>query len=273
MPHKEVVMIPVSSLVDFEEQPFKVLDDAAMMELVDSIRYLDILTPITVRKKDNSIYEIVSGHRRKRACEILKKEKIPAFVEELTDADAAIMLVDSNLQRENLLPSEKAYAYKLKLDALKHQGKRDIETCRQVGDKLKSADEVGRILGESGRQVQRYIRLTELVYQLLEKVDAGLIPLTAGTEISYLDVMHQVMLNDFLDKECCGVTIHQARLLRQNYEAGKLLEEELKTIFRQEEKEERFYLNSQKLKSYFPKHYTLQECEEALWEILDKMKM
>ena len=161
------VMLPVNEIADFEAQPFKVLDDDSMQELAESIRNVGVLVPIIVRRMENGRYEIISGHRRKRACELAGISEIPATVMELNDDEAAIMLVDSNLQRENLLPSEKAYAYKLKLDALRHQGKE--------GDAIDSADAVGARNDRSGRQIQRYIRLTELIYPLLDKVDLKII--------------------------------------------------------------------------------------------------
>ena len=197
----DVQILPIKDLVDFEAQPFKVVDDEAMQELADSIKTVGVLVPIIVRQMKDGKYEIISGHRRKRASEIVGNETIPAVIVKLNDDEAAILLVDSNLQREKLLPSERAYAYKLKLEALKHQGIKNEFTCRHDVDKLKSADVVGQAFGESGRQVQRYIRLTELIYQLLDKVDEDIIKFIAGVEISYLDTKHQILLNDIIDRK------------------------------------------------------------------------
>ena len=177
--------------------------------------------------------------------------------------------MDSNLHREKLLPSEKAYAYKLKLEALKHQGKKINDTSRPNGENLVSADLVGKKLGKSGRQIHRYIRLTELIYQLLDKVDAGKITPTAGSELSFLDTKNQVILNDYLEKEDLGVSILQAKSIRELYVKGKLDENNLESIFVKEEKIEKFYLDFNKLRSYFPEGYTMQQCEDALWEILN----
>lgn len=194
-----------------------------------------------------------------------------SFFARFNDDEAAILLVDSNLHREKLLPSEKAYAYKLKLEALKHQGKKLNSTSRQNVGKLESAGLVGETFGESGRQVQRYIRLIELIYQLLDKVDAGVIKPTAGTELSFLDTRHQAVVNDYIETEDCGVSIKQAKQVRECHVKGTLCEKNLSSIFVQEEKQEKFYLDFNKLRSYFPKGYSMQQCEDALWEMLNKM--
>lgn len=267
----DVVLLDICDLVEFTDQPFKVLDDYAMDELTQSVKMVGVLVPVIVRKTEDDKYEIISGHRRKRACERAGIDKIPAVIAKLNDDEAAILLVDSNLHREKLLPSERAYAYKLKLEAMKHQGKK-FKTSRHFVGKLESANLIGESFGKSGRQVQRYIRLTELVYQLLDKVDEEKIPPTAGTELSFLDTRHQAVVNDYIEKEDCGVSIKQAKQVRECYEKGALDEKRLNSIFIQEEKQEKFYLDFKKLKSYFPKGYSMQQCEEALWEILDKIK-
>ena len=175
MQWNNVTYLKIQDLVDFEAQPFKVVDDEAMQELADSIKTVGVLVPTIVRQLKDGKCEIISGHRRKRACQIVGKNTIPAVVVKLNDDEAAILLVDSNLQREKLLPSERAYAYKLKLEALKSQGIKNEFTCGHDVHKLKSRDEIGQAFGESGRQVQRYIRLTELIYQLLDKVDEDIV--------------------------------------------------------------------------------------------------
>lgn len=269
----DVQILPIKDLVDFEAQPFKVVDDEAMRELADSVRTVGVLVPIIVRQVKDGKYEIISGHRRKRASEIVGNNTIPAVVAELDDDQAAILLVDSNLQREKLLPSERAYAYKLKLEALKHQGIKNEFTCRHDVDKLKSADVVGQAFGESGRQVQRYIRLTELIYQLLDKVDEDTIKFVAGVEISYLDTKHQVLLNDVIDYNCCEVSAKQGTQIKKHYLDGDLSEDKINEILKGEENKkpkEKISINYTRLKEYFPKEYTPQQCEEALWEILDK---
>lgn len=270
---KNVVILSINDLVDFDAQPFNVVDDEAMQELTDSIRTVGVLVLIIVRRMTDGRYEIISGHRRKRACVILGKNTIPAIIMELNDDEAAILLVDSNLQREKILPSERAYAYKLKLEALKHQGVKNEFTCRHHVDKLKSADVVGQSFGESGRQVQRYIRLTELIYQLLDKVDEDIIKFIAGVEISYLDTRHQILLNDVIDYNCCEVNAKQGTQIKKHYLDGDLSEDKMNEILKGEEMKkpkEKISINYTKLKEYFPKEYTPQQCEEALWDILDK---
>ena len=270
---KDVEILPIKDLVDFEAQPFKVVEDEAMRELTDSVRTVGVLAPILVRQIKGGKYEIISGHRRKRASEIAEKDTIPAIVAELDDDHAAILLVDSNLQREKLLPSERAYAYKLKLEALKHQGIKNELTSRHDVGKLESADVVGASFGESGRQVQRYIRLTELIYQLLDKVEEDIIKFIAGVEISYLDTKHQILLNDVIEYNCCEVNAKQGTLLIKHYLEGGLSKGKMNEILKEEkilEKTEKISLNYARLKKYFPKEYTQKQCEEALWEILDK---
>lgn len=267
----KIIMLQINDLVDFESQPFKVLEDESMDELVKSIKDVGVLVPVIVRKKGDK-YEIISGHRRKRACKKAGIEKIPAFIKNLDDDEAAILLVDSNLQREKLLPSEKAYAYKLKLEALKHQGIKNEFTCGHDVHKWKSRDEIGEVFCESGRHVQRYIRLTELIYQLLDKVDEDIIKFIAGVEISYLDTRHQILLNDVIDYNCYEVSAKQGMRIKKHYLDDDLSEDKINEILKAKESEnlkEKILINYTKLKEYFPKEYTPQQCEEALWKILD----
>ena len=269
----DVEILQIKDLVDFEAQPFKVVDDEAMQELVDSIKTVGVLVPIIVRPMKNGKYEIIAGHRRKRASILAGNNTIPARILKLDDDQAAILLVDSNLQREKLLPSERAYAYKLKLEALKHQGIKNEFTCGHDVHKLKSRDEIGKAFGESGRQVQRYIRLTELIYQLLDKVDEDIIKFIAGVEVSYLDTKHQILLNDVIDYNCYEVNAKQGTQIKKHYLDGDLSEDKINEILKGEESKklkEKISINYTRLKEYFPKEYTPQQCEEALWEILDK---
>ena len=267
MHHNETVMLPINELMDFEAQPFKVLDDDSMYELAESIKSVGVLVPIIVRKQ-NGRYEIISGHRRKRACVIAGIDTIPATVMELDDDEAALMLVDSNLQRENLLPSEKAYAYKLKLDVIKHQGKKSDMPDDDL--LLVSSDLVGTESNKSGRQIRRYIRLTELIYPLLDKVDIKIIPVTAGAEVSFLNVKLQVSLNEQIDFYECKLNTHQATVLKNHYLEGTLTDAIIKQILTEEDKNSAITLNYNKLKKYFPNSYTAKQCEQALWEILEK---
>ena len=271
MQHKEVVNLSLKDLVPYEAQPFHVIDDEAMTELAESVKIVGVLVPIIVRQIKNNKYEIISGHRRKRACEIAGVTEIPATIMELDDDEAAIMLVDCNLQRENLLPSEKAYAYKLKLDAIKHQGKREI---LDADDEilLISSDIIGKDADKSGRQIRRYIRLTELILDLLDKVDKKIIPVTAGAEISFLNVKMQVALNNQIEFVECKVNLQQAKKLKKKFLDGTLNEDEIFKILSVDEIETTLSIDYSKLRKYFPSNYTRKQCENALWEILEEWK-
>ena len=253
-----IVLLKVDDLVDFSEHPFKVMEDEEMNELVESILDHGVLEPIIVRPFSGK-YEIIAGHRRKTACVIAGLEEIPAIISELNDNEAAVMVVDSNLHRENLLPSEKAYAFQLKYEALKHQGKRSDLTSGTECRKLEKSE----------RQIRYYIRLTNLVFSLLDKVDTGCISIKAGAELSYLDVSSQVMVNEFIDSEICTVSENQARQIRTSYEEGTLSVAMLRKILCEHLESEKFYLETKRLRSYFPINYSLKDCREAVWEILE----
>lgn len=271
MQHKEVVNLSLKDLVPYEAQPFHVIDDEAMTELAESIKIVGVLVPIIVRQMKNNKYEIISGHRRKRACEIAGVTEIPATIMELDDDEAAIMLVDCNLQRENLLPSEKAYAYKLKLDAIKHQGKREI---LDADDEilLISSEIIGKDADKSGRQIRRYIRLTELILDLLDKVDKKIIPVTAGAEISFLNVKMQVAVNNQIEFVECKVNLQQAKKLKKKFLDGTLNEDEIFKILSVDETGATMSIDYSKLRKYFPANYTRKQCENALWDILEEWK-
>lgn len=271
MQHKEVVNLSLKDLVPYEAQPFHVIDDEAMTELAESIKIVGVLVPIIVRPIKNNKYEIISGHRRKRACEIAGVTEIPATIMELDDDEAAIMLVDCNLQRENLLPSEKAYAYKLKLDAIKHQGKREI---LDADDEilLLSSEIIGKDADRSGRQIRRYIRLTELILDLLDKVDKKIIPVTAGAEISFLNVKMQVAVNNQIEFVECKVNLQQAKKLKKKFLDGTLNEDEIFKILSVDETGATMSIDYSKLRKYFPADYTRKQCENALWDILEEWK-
>ena len=198
---EKVLEIPLSELHPFKDHPFKVKDDEAMMETADSVRQYGVLVPAIARPDPEGGYELVAGHRRHRASELAGKETMPVIVRELDDDAATIIMVDSNLQRESLLPSERAFAYKMKLEAVKHQGARTDLTSRQVGGKLEMADVIGAKAGDSGRQVQRYIRLTELIPELLDMVDEKKIAFNPAYELSFLKKEEQVQLLDAMDSE------------------------------------------------------------------------
>lgn len=253
-----IVNLKVDNLIDFSEHPFKVSEDEEMGELVESIIENGVLEPILVRLYQDS-YEIIAGHRRKMACIIAGITEIPAIIKDLGDNEAAVMVVDSNLHREHILPSERAYAYRLKYEALKRQGKRNDLTSGTRCRRLEKSD----------RQIRYYIRLTNLTYNLLNKVDAGNISIKAGAELSYLNIKTQEMVNEFLDSEVCNVSEKQAKEIRASFEQDNLSYEELKKILCGEIENEKFYLETKRLRSYFPKTYSLKECKEAVWRILD----
>lgn len=265
----DIVIISLDKLVPYEEQPFKVLDDEAMYELVESLKSVGVLVPITVRSLQNGKYEIVSGHRRKRACEIAGIDKIPAIIKELSDTEAAIMLVDSNLQRERILPSERAYAYKLKMDAMKHQGK----SLGQNVPKMATSDVIGEADNRTGRQVRRYIRLTELIDTLLQKVDEGTIPVTVGTELSYLNVKWQSEVNDILESELCPISVTQASKIKMHYSNNTLSQGTIIDLLREKDDFEKgLQIDCERLRGYFPQEFTTKQCEDLFWKILDKWK-
>ncbi len=210
----QVLDVPLRELFPFKDHPFKVLDDEKMAQTVESIKENGILVPIMVRNREAGGYEVISGHRRRHAAEILEMETVPVIIRDLTDDEAVIAMVDSNLQREEILPSEKAFAYKMKLEAMSHQGKSNKGTSRQVVGKLESADIIGKDLGESGRQVQRYIRLTELLPELLEMVDTKKIKFNPAVELSYLNYEEQQNLLEVMQEDEVVPNLYQAQQIK-----------------------------------------------------------
>ena len=220
---EQVVELSLTELYPFKNHPFHVVDDVHMESTAQSIKNNGVLVPVIVRPRAEGGYEIISGHRRKRACEMIGKETIPAIVRDLDDDAATLFMVDSNLQREQLLPSERAFAFKMKLDALKHQGKRTAPTSAQVGQKLKtSIEKVAEKIGESKTQVQRYIRLTHLIPQLLQLVDERQIAFSPAVELSFLNHQEQIALLDAMDSEQARPSLSQAQRLRKLSESGSL---------------------------------------------------
>ena len=269
MMNDKTFILTIDNLIDFEAQPFKVFDDEAMDELVASIKSVGVLVPIIIRPVNDGKYEIISGHRRKRACEIAGIDKVPAIIKELSDTEAAIMLVDSNLQRERILPSERAYAYRLKFEALKHQGR---PSGHDVPNLL-TTDVLGMVDNKTGRQVRRYIRLTELIDPLLQKVDDGTIPITVGTELSYLNVKWQSEVNDILESELCPISVRQALKIKTHYFDDTLSRNVIMDLLSErKETKKGLQLDCERFKSYFPKEYTIKQCEELLWKILEEWK-
>ena len=270
-----VVNIPLSQLHDFPDHPFKVRDDEKMKETVESVKSYGVLVPAIVRQRPDGEYEIVSGHRRKRASELAGLRELPAIVRDLDDDAATIIMVDSNLQRENILPSERAAAYKMKLEAIKRQGERRDLTCTQVGHKLdgkKSVQRVADDAGESKTQVQRYIRLTELQPELQEMVDTGKIAMTPAVELSYLKPKEQELLLETIDSEQATPSLSQAQRMKKLSQVGGLNEDTMLSILSEQKKPElssNITLPGEKLKKYFPKSYTPAQIENTIFKLLD----
>ncbi len=263
--------ISITKLHPFEDHPFQVNDNEEMEELMHSIENNGILTPPIVRPKEGTAdeYEVISGHRRIRAAERLGMNTIPVYVQEL-DKDAAIIaVVDSNLHRERLLPSEKAFAYKMKLDALKHQGKSALDTSRQVVGKWETADFISN--EDSGRQVQRYIRLTYLIPELLQLVDDNRIALTPAVALSYLKEQEQFDLLSAIEYCDCTPSLSQAVELKKQSFLGKLTKEKIYDLLSQEKanQKEKVKIPLERLQKYFPRHYSPEQIEDAIIKILN----
>ncbi|WP_449290718.1 ParB/RepB/Spo0J family partition protein [Oscillibacter ruminantium] len=263
-----VQQLPPGELTPFDGHPFQVREDAAFEELTESVRSYGILSPLLARPKGEG-YELVSGHRRRLAAIRLGLECVPVLVREMTDDESVVLMVDSNLQRENLLPSEKAFAYKMKLDALKHQGR---ATSRQVVGKFESADLVGDNTGESGRTIQRYIRLTSLVKPLLTMVDEGRIAFSPAVELSYLTDAEQAELWDQIKQQDATPSLSQAIRMKQLSRIAKLTLEVIFAILTEEKpnQKEQVRLKAESLQKYFPKSYTPQQMEQAILKLLEE---
>ena len=266
---ERVQSLPLDRLTPFPNHPFKVLDDEKMLETVESIKERGVLVPILVRPTNDGNFEIVSGHRRHHASLLAGKTEIPAIVREMDDDTAILLMVDSNLQREELLPSEKAFAYKMKLDAMKRQGQRTDLTSAQIGPKL-STEIIGEAGGDSRNQVKRYIRLTNLVPDLLNRVDNKTIAFNAAVEVSYLTEPEQKMLCDAIEREECTPNLKQARRLKQFSQDGKLDENVIDAIMTEEKPiEDKLVLKGDVLAKYFPKTYTPSQKQKVIVKLLE----
>ena len=269
---EKIQEIPLSELHPFRNHPFKVKDDEAMMETADSIKQYGVLVPAIARPDPEGGYELVAGHRRRRASELAEKETMPVIIRDLDDDAATIIMVDSNLQRESLLPSERAFAYKMKLEAVKHQGARTDLTSRQVGEKSQtSIQKVADQAGESQRQVQRYIRLTELIPELMDMVDEKKIALNPAYELSFLKKEEQVDLLDAMDSEQATPSLSQAQRLKKYSQEGHLTLDMMRVIMGEEKKSDldRVTFTSDTLRKYFPKSYTPQRMQETIIKLLE----
>ena len=255
---EKIEMIDISKISDFPNHPFKVVDDERMLDMVKSVKEYGVILPIIVRPKENDTYEMISGHRRKRACEYAGVKQVKCIVKELTDDEATILMVDSNIQREEILPSEKAFAYKMKLEALKHQGKRvDLEenlTSDPVGLKLQSIEIIGNDGGDSQTQVKRYIRLTKLIPELLEQVDLKRIAFRPAVELSYLDETNQYVVLDKLDYDDVSPSLSQAILLKKMQQDGTITETKIEEILDREKPNQKDFIkiHNEKIDKYIP---------------------
>ena len=257
-------------LMPFQKHPYQVREDAAMDELVESIRTHGVLSPLLARPKGES-YELVSGHRRRLAAQKLDLPTVPVLVREMTDDEAVILMVDSNLQRENLLPSEKAFAYKMKLEAMKRQGMRTDLTSPQVAAKLRTDDEIAKHAGISGDTVRRYIRLTNLVPPLLQMVDDGRIAFSPAVELSHLARDEQAELWDLIGREDATPSLSQAIRLKKLSREGGLTTEKLYAILTEEKpnQKEQVRIKTESLRKYFPRNYSVQQMEREILKLLE----
>lgn len=269
---EQVQQIPIDELYPFTNHPFKVLEDDSMAQTVKSIKEYGILSPLIARPRpDGDGYEIISGHRRQFAAREAGLETLPVIVRDMDDDAATILMVDSNLQREQISPSEKAFAYKMKLDALKHQGARSDLTSRQVVGKLEAAALVGKVSDESGRQVQRYVRLTNLIPELLDMVDNKKISFNPAVELSYLDEKQQRAFLEAIDSTQNAPSVSQAQKLKKMAQKGEFTAEKASEIMEQEKKSEldTVTIKNEILRKYFPRNYTPRQMEQKIIQLLD----
>ena len=268
---EKVQEIPLDELHPFAHHPFKVLDDDRMKDTADSIREYGVLVPAIARPRPDGGYELIAGHRRKRGCELAGLQTMPVIVRELDDDAATIIMVDSNIQRENILPSERAFAYQMKLEALKHQGLRSDLTSCQLGTKLRADEKLAQSSNESARTVQRFIRLTNLIPALLDIVDSKKIAFNPAVELSYLTQEEQGKLVDTMDSEQATPSLSQAQRLKKFSQEGKLTEESMLAIMSEEKKPEigKVTLGTDTLRKYFPTNWTPKQMEDQILKLLN----
>ena len=268
---EKVQEIPLGELHPFRNHPFKVKDDAAMKDTVESVREYGVLVPAIARPDPDGGYELIAGHRRHHASELAGKETMPVIIRDLDDDAATIIMVDSNLQREELLPSERAFAYKMKLEAIRHQGKRQELTSSQVGMKLQALDIVGQQAGDSRNQVHRFIRLTELIPELLDMVDERKIAFNPAVELSYLKKEEQTLLLEAMDSEQATPSLSQAQRLKKFSQQKMLSLDVMRAVMSEEKKTDldRVTLKNETLRRYFPKSYTPKQMEDTIIKLLE----
>ena len=269
---ERVQNISISELVPFKDHPFKVVDDEAMLRTTESIAQYGVLTPLIARPLEAGGYEIISGHRRAHAAEMAGLTEVPVLVRQMDDDAATVLMVDSNLQRENILPSERAYAYKMKLEAMKHQGSRSDLTSCQVGTKLRSDQLVAENTGDSARTVQRYIRLTNLIPELLEMVDQKQISFNPAVELSYLAPEEQEIFMQARDEVQASPSLPKAQRMKKLEQEGDFTMDAAREIMNEVKKGdlERVTFRNEQLRKYFPRSYTTQQMQDTIIKLLDQ---
>ena len=268
---EQVQQIPIGELFPFKNHSFKVLDDESMQRTVESVEQYGVLSPLTARPRLEGGYEIISGHRRQHAAQLAGLDALPVIVRNMDDDAAVLLMVDSNLQRENILPSERAFAYKMKLEALKNQGARSDLTSRQVVGKLEAADVIGKATDESGRQVQRYVRLTNLIPELLNMVDEKMISFNPAVELSYLSPEQQQEMIKAMDDTQNAPSVSQAKRIKELAQKGQFTSDAVVAIMGEEKKGEldTVTIKNDILRKYFPRSYTPRQMEEKIIQLLD----
>ena len=268
---EQVQQIPIGELFPFKNHPFKVLDDESMQRTVESVEQYGVLSPLIARPRPEGGYEIISGHRRQYAAKLAGLDTLPVIVRQMSDDAAVILMVDSNLQREHILPSERAFAYKMKLEALKNQGARSDLTSDQVGQKLWSVEQVASDVGESKTQIQRFIRLTSLIPELLDMVDEKKIAFNPAVELSYLDESQQRDFLEAMEDTQNAPSLSQAQQLKKMAQQGEFSYEKAFDVMGQEKKSEKdtVTIKNETLRKYFPRSYTPKQMEEKIIQLLD----
>ena len=268
---EKIILVPLKYVDDFPDHPFQVKDDESMQQLIQSIKMNGVLNPVIARKKENGNYELISGHRRKYACEVLGIELIPVIVRDMSRDEAVIEMVDANLQRESILPSEKAFAYKMKMDAMNRQGKRTDLTSTPLVSKLRTNEIVGQDSGESREQVRRYIRLTELIPELLELVDTGKIGFRSAVELSYLREEEQCDLFETIGSEDCTPSLAQAIRMKELSRNGKLDMDAIFSIMTEEKgnQKEKIKIPMERIERFFPRGTPPSKVEETIIKALE----
>jgi len=272
---EQVQQIPISELHHFKDHPFKVLDDEAMQRTVESVAQFGVLAPLIARPREEGGYEIISGHRRQHAAELAGLKTLPVIVRNMDDDQAVIQMVDSNLQREHILPSERAFAYKMKLDAIKNQGARSDLTSSQVGTKLRADEKVAKDSGESRNQVQRFVRLTNLVPELLDMVDEKKISFNPAVELSYLDEKQQQDFLEAMDASQNAPSLSQAIRIKKLAQQGEFDYDAVYDIMNEEKKSEldTVTIKNETLRKYFPRNYTPRQMENIIIKLLDQWQL